>query len=255
MGGKTHCFDDTYYETYESVTGLRQKGDKPCLYAYWKRYLRHIKPRGRLLDIGCGLGFFLKRLQDVYEVHGIDLSEHAVRRAQQVAAKAELGVACASHLPFRTNSFDIVTAFDVVEHLEEPDLLFREIRRVLSQDGLLIFSTPNPDSLGARIKERDNNPENLPYSHPLRKKVWHGWRDASHKHILPGREWRRLLANSGFVVTRDGTDFIWDVPYFKWAPPSIQWVSLVGLTWILVWINGFYSWTFGENYICVAKKV
>jgi SAM-dependent methyltransferase len=255
MRDDTHRFDAEYYESYKSITGLREKGDKPPLYAYWKRYLRRVKPEGKLLDIGCGLGVFMRRLEDVYEVYGIDVSHHAVEQARKLATKAKMGVGTATHLPFEANSFDITAAFDVVEHLEDPELLFREARRVLKQDGLLVLSTPNPHSLGARIKEKDSNPENLPYSHPLRKRVWHGWRDTTHIHISPIAEWRRLLASNGFAIVRDGTDFIWDVPYFKRIPFSIQWASLVGLTWILVWINGFYPWKFGEEYVCVARKM
>ena len=255
MSAKTHDFSSAYYESYESVTGLREKGDKPCLHAYWKRYLRRVKPEGKLLDVGCGLGFFLKCMQDIYDVSGIDVSEYAVREARKIAPNAQIEVGTATHLPFERSSFDIVSAFDVVEHLEDPDLFFKESQRILRQRGFLIFSTPNPDSLGARLKEKDSNPENLPYSHPLRKRVWHGWRDTSHIHIAPMAEWRRLLSSNGFAVVRDGTDFIWDVPYFRHIPSLIQWAPLVGLTCILVRLNGFYSWRFGENYTCVAKKV
>ena len=253
MKKEIHNFDSKYYESYKSASLLRQEGDKPYLYSYWKRYLKKLKPKGKLLDIGCGLGFFLKRMQDIYETYGIDISEYAVEEARKAAVRSKIKICSVIELPFEDNFFDDVTAFYIVEHLEEPSLFFKKIQRILKKDGSLVISTPNLDSFGARIKGKDKDSKNLPYH--LRKKQWHGWRDNSHVNILPRREWRNLVEKNGFVIIRDGTDFLWDVPYFKHVPYKLQWLFFVGLTWILVWINGFYSWKLGENYICIAKKI
>lgn len=232
-------YNNKYYDSYIPRTPLRKKGDKPYLYAYWRRYLKKLKTQGKLLDIGCGIGLFLMRMQDIYESYGVDISDYAVEQAKRTAVKAKIICSNVTQLPFENEFFDIITAFDTVEHLKELDLFFKNTGRILKSGGLLIISTPNPESLGAKIK----------------KNTWHGVRDTTHINVRPAKQWRSLIEKNSFVIIRDGTDFLWDVPYFKYVPYKLQWLFFVGLTWILVWINGFYSWKFGESYICVARKV
>jgi SAM-dependent methyltransferase len=246
-------FDDKYYYSYESRSAIRNKGDKPYLYSYWARYFRALKPSGKLLDVGCGLGFFLKRMQNIYDSYGVDVSEYSVEETRKVALKARVHIASATELPFHDDYFDIITAFDIVEHLENPEVFFREASRLLKKDGMLLISTPNPASLGARIKNKTENAKdpNLP-SKP--SYVWIGCVDKTHITILTPEEWSGIVRRNGFDIVRQGTDFLWDVPYTKYVPYSIQWLILMGLTWILVWLNGLYPWKFGENYVCVARK-
>jgi SAM-dependent methyltransferase len=232
-------FNVNYFKSYVSVSRLREKGDKPYLYSYWSRYLRGLKPRGKLLDVACGLGFFIKRMQDTYQTFGIDISGYSVEESRKNAARADVRIASAAALPFNNDYFDIVTAFDIIEHLKDPGLFLTQAQAVLKKGGLLVISTPNPNSLGARLKPGTE---------------WAGRRDITHLTILPPEEWRSLIEKHGFSVIREGTDFLWDTPYFKVIPAKLQWLTLVGLTWALVWMNGFYPWKFGENYFCVAKK-
>lgn len=246
-------FNVGYYNHYKSVSSLRKKGDKPYLYAYWRRCLKKLKTKGRLLDVGCGLGFFLKRIEDIYETYGIDVSEYAVKKAKMVASKSKIQIGSAVDLPFKSDSFDIVVAFDVVEHLENPDLFFQKAYKILKKYGILVFSTPNIYSLGAKIKrKRSQNLRGFPYE--ARKRQWYSWRDDTHISILPCEEWGRLLVKNRFKIIRDGTDTLWDVPYFKYIPSKLQWLFFITLTWVFVWLNGFYPWRWGENYICVARK-
>ncbi|MDP2593366.1 MAG: class I SAM-dependent methyltransferase [bacterium] len=55
-------------------------------------------------------------------------------------------------LPYNENTFDLVTAFQVVEHLENPFLIAREVKRVLKPGGIFAFSVPNPYNLSFKIK-------------------------------------------------------------------------------------------------------
>lgn len=96
----------------------------------------------RILDVGCGTGAFLSRLNSLgfKNIAGCDGYEYDEMRASGVAfKKADLN----SELPFANGSFDIVTAIEVIEHLENPRRLVREVNRVLKPGGLAIVSTPN----------------------------------------------------------------------------------------------------------------
>jgi ubiquinone/menaquinone biosynthesis C-methylase UbiE len=94
-----------------------------------------------VLDIGCGHGDLLeeafKKAKDTY---GIDPDIKAIERNKFIK---HLQVADAENLPFQDNFFDIVTMAWVVEHLEHPEVVLKEINRVLKPGGFVCFLTPN----------------------------------------------------------------------------------------------------------------
>lgn len=103
---------------------------------------------GKILDVGCGLGFFLKVCDELsFDTYGIDGSEYAISQAKNIT-KAKLSASDLSKkdFPFADNFFDIVTSFDVLEHLENDEIFFREIKRVLKKNGIAIISTPDGKS-------------------------------------------------------------------------------------------------------------
>jgi len=88
------------------------------------------------LDIGCGAGYGTRGI-------GIDVSHEALAYARAHFPDAIFVQASADQLPFDAETFDLVTAFEVIEHLERwPDLL-AEANRVLKPQGILLVSTPN----------------------------------------------------------------------------------------------------------------
>jgi 2-polyprenyl-3-methyl-5-hydroxy-6-metoxy-1,4-benzoquinol methylase len=104
------------------------------------------RPEGRplrFLDAGCGTGALMERLSrsGQSEVYGIDVAREALAfsltRGQERLAQASL-----TALPFAGDCFDVVTALDVVEHVEEDVKALGEIRRVLRPGGVLLMSVP-----------------------------------------------------------------------------------------------------------------
>ena len=100
----------------------------------------------RALEIACGSGYGAKALSQVAQsVTAIDIAADAVRAAAQhySAPNISYAQASASALPFRSQSFDLITAFEVIEHLEDWPNLIQEAARVLKAGGTLLVSTPN----------------------------------------------------------------------------------------------------------------
>lgn len=102
---------------------------------------RQVHGGTRVLDIGCGHSDLLREIVARARLAcGIDTDTHALTRNRTVGAKVG---AKAEHLPFKGSSFDIVLLAWVLEHLERPEEVFREIHRVLEPGGTIVFLTPN----------------------------------------------------------------------------------------------------------------
>jgi O-antigen biosynthesis protein len=102
----------------------------------------------RVLDAGCGTGYGTQMLVHAgsQSVHGLDSAPDAVRAtARLTGGAAEIVQGDIHQLPFDDASFDLVVCFEVIEHVEERDRVLAELRRVLTDDGLLVISTPNRD--------------------------------------------------------------------------------------------------------------
>lgn len=124
---------------------------------YERRYLKYIdnikmtKKNGTLLDVGCNIGLFLKVARDEgFQVTGIELNQGCAdygRRCFGLDIHSDyLEKNC-----FSAGSFDVVTLFDVLEHVPDLHGFLREIKRVLKPGGLLVVQSPNLESLMAEL--------------------------------------------------------------------------------------------------------
>lgn len=116
--------------------------------------LRLIKKyaRGRILDLGCGTGFHLARLDPELSL-GLDLSRQMLIRAHAKRIKAQLVQANAEQLPFKPNSFDTVLCMYTVLNLCDWRKAIAEIHRVLDVHGWLITSVGSIwDAGGSKLK-------------------------------------------------------------------------------------------------------
>lgn len=113
------------------------------------------------LDIGCGGGMNLKRmlkLSPYGNVAGIDISQESLNKSRKVNAR-ELGKRCsvkygsADTIPFDTNTFDIVTAFETVYFWKDLKKSFREVFRVLKPNGtfMIVGELSDPNSMWGKM--------------------------------------------------------------------------------------------------------
>lgn len=102
----------------------------------------------RVLDVGCGEGYFLRRLVDKKGValKGVDISDANLSFARRLVPKAGFLNADARRLPFDDSSFDCVTCLEVLDHFTDSDAILGEARRVLEDGGTLILSVPDAKS-------------------------------------------------------------------------------------------------------------
>jgi 2-polyprenyl-6-hydroxyphenyl methylase/3-demethylubiquinone-9 3-methyltransferase len=104
----------------------------------------------KVLDVGCGGGFLSNPLAKAgYLVTGVDTSKESLRVAQTYDTTNSVIYleADAYKLPFPDQSFDVVTAMDFLEHVEHPELVIKEVSRLLKPNGLFIFHTFNRNIL------------------------------------------------------------------------------------------------------------
>jgi SAM-dependent methyltransferase len=104
---------------------------------------------GRLLDVGCATGKFLRLMQTVgWRVSGIELDAAAVAKARAVTSDVFEGDPTAA--PFVPESFDVITSFHVVEHLPEPRAALTRMLQWLAPGGVMIVEVPNVGGVGGR---------------------------------------------------------------------------------------------------------
>ncbi len=111
--------------------------------------LKHY-PHAKVLDVGCGAGLLSNPLaKQGLDVTGIDLSENSLTVAKMYDATKTVKYlhADAEKLPFENESFDVVCALDLLEHVENPETVILEAARVLKKDGLFFFHTFNRNFL------------------------------------------------------------------------------------------------------------
>jgi SAM-dependent methyltransferase len=147
--------------------------------------LRTLVPGGRLLDLGCAAGFFLLAASEYYDVAGVEVSAYASQHARD-----ELGLRVYTgeifDAPLADAEFDVVTMWDVVEHLADPARVLAEVARVTRPGGLLVLTTGNVEGpLAHRDLER-----------------WDLMCPPAHLQFFSPATLERLLNRAGFQIER-----------------------------------------------------
>lgn len=131
----------------------------------------------KLIDIGCGIGYFLEEAKKRgWEVYGVEITDGAVKICSEKGINIQKGFL--KNLNFKPEMFDIITSFEVIEHINNPKTEFKNFHSILREGGLVYVTTPNFNSLlRYRLKAAYNIisfPEHLCYYTPRTlKKIFH----------------------------------------------------------------------------------
>ena len=138
----------------------------------------------RLLDVGCAHGFYLEAARDRgWTVRGLELSEYAAGYARRELGLDVDAVSIATP-PANLGVFDAVMMWDVLEHLDRPDLALATVREHLHPEGRLVLSTGDYRSVLQRLVGRR----------------WRIFSDPTHMFFFDARTVTRLLTDAGFDV-------------------------------------------------------
>ena len=140
--------------------------------------------QGTILDIGCGMGDFLSTFDSTWEKWGVEPSENTRKSLESFQIKTQICEFLDAKLP--ENYFDVVTMFDVAEHLTDPVKNFEKIKKILKPNGLVLFATPNMESAMAKLTGR----------------YWRHFNTVEHIVFFSPKTLRRFLEPLGF------TDFV-----------------------------------------------
>ena len=132
--------------------------------------VRKLSPGDKLniLDIGCGTGRNIMLLNDFGTAHGVDVSKYAIDFCKKRELK-NVHLIKNNRYPFRAGSFDLVTCFDVLEHVGDEGALLSEAYRVLRKDGHILLTVAASPILWSKL---DTD------SHHLRRYVKKGLEEA-----------------------------------------------------------------------------
>ncbi len=212
----TYGFDDFVVETMKRRTAQANAG----------YLLPHLKPGHRLLDFGCGTGTISVGLADAVspgEMHGVAMIESRVEMARELAAEgghdnAVFHVFELGPLPFEDGHFDVAHCHNILMSFPDPQVVLRELRRVLRPGGLIgcreilleaSFSFPDDDGVLARSWE-----------------IFTDLLEINFRQANVGKDLKWLMLQSGFEDARASADF--DV-YSE--PEDIEFIRDVFLRW------------------------
>ncbi len=143
-------------------------------------------PPGRLLELGCGGGFYLEWMQrHGWSCCGQDVDPGAVEAAR-IRCHDQTALCCGdmTHLPWQKNSFDVVNSCNVIEHMPEPRQMLQTAFRMLKPGGRLVIQTVNNQARSARRFGR----------------YWPGWDVPRHFHVFNAEGLRLLAQEAGLTV-------------------------------------------------------
>lgn len=186
MRKKHYTFEEDYFEGYyiHEITDFTPAGFRRMhnwfrgIFAALNRYADIKNGKGKkAIEFGCAIGAVSKVLSNLgYDVLGTDVSSYAVKRASKLAPEIKFLVHDIQK-PFKAKEkFDLVCAFDVIEHLRNPEKAIANMFSITKKNGVVICSTPNDYGYARKVP--------------------------SHINVKKPGEWENIFRNVGFKTVK-----------------------------------------------------
>ena len=195
-----------------------------------------------MFEVGCATGFFMDLArQKGWQTEGIDISEYAVKKAREKGLVATVAV-LESYQSIK--KFDVVAMQDLIEHVKDPVDVIGRAGNLLTENGLLLITTPDAGSLWARVW----------------KKNWHAFVPPQHLFYFSAKNLTSILEKNGFQV-------IYVAHHGKWfAVPYIlrllySWTGLNFFSKLAEWSSKSFLRNFAipinvrDTLVLVARKI
>ena len=206
-----------YYQSEEYYSHQEnKKGFVPKVYEFVKSFNIRNKvkmaiqglPQGKLLDIGCGVGDFLCQVKkENWDVMGIEPSDDAKAIAEARLGFRPLSPSDSVSLP--DASFDVITLWHVLEHVDDLKFQTTEINRLLKPGGRLVIALPNYQSFDCQYF----------------KEFWAAWDVPRHLNHFSQNTLNSMMVSLGFVPM-DSKKLVWDAYYISFLSEKYQKKSL-----------------------------
>ena len=240
------------FNTYWSIRRIIAPQLRYSQYVYEDILQRYVHPSVDWIEMGCGHSILpswraaqeRQLVNNCKGVFGIDYDWHSLKAHTTISNKLRGDI---TRLPFKQESFDLVTANMVVEHLHDPDVQFREIQRILRPKGIFLFHTPNAYGYGVILSRLVPEALKGKLIYLVEGREEH---DVFETHYAANTEKaiRALAERSGFEVIEMHllvTDAI-----FAMFPP----LALLELLWIRLLMAGPFR-SFRTNIIVALRRV
>lgn len=171
-------YDSAYFDLYRRRRAFRLKrGDNRL------KRIELLKAPGRLLDVGCSLGYFVEAaMSRGWQASGVEISPYASAEARELGLDVKTGIL--ENAGYTDGAFDCVTMWDVLEHVPDPTQHMLEVRRVLAPEGLVVVGTPNLAHVAFRRK----------------RESWRHLKPKEHIFYFQDSSIGTLLEKTGFVL-------------------------------------------------------
>ena len=178
-----------YYQNYIRERQIR-------IQSYRRQYEKRLKlieklhpQKGKLLEIGCAGGFFLKTAKDQgWDPYGIDIDSNFVKFANDDMNLANVHCNTLENIRFENNFFDAVILWDLIEHLPHPMQSIKTLHSLLKKNGVLVIWTPNVKN-AAFLKNK-----------------WYGYHISQHLYFFSTDSLKKMMAQAGFETVYQNTN-------------------------------------------------
>jgi SAM-dependent methyltransferase len=236
-------FDEEYYKQVYNVNDLNKLDQHWWSnYFYSKIILKYCNNKdSNILELGCGSGGILNRIENKFNTYGIEISPYALSKAQKFCKTTKLflyDVEEGLNYKFKDVFFDVILARYVFEHLKNPKKVIVDCSLILKKGGLLIIAVPNTSFCLRRFKGEE----------------WHGVKDKTHISLKDPQEWIQDVKDAGLKISKIFGDGCWDIPYFRGISKIFQYPLLLPTIIEIITVIPFIPLRWGENLILIAQK-